>query len=155
MSSTDITSYGNIGSSLKWSRKWNSKLYGNTILSYSNYYSHRDRSQNRTIIDENSELKITKNGILENNNLNDYSLKSDYQWDLTNNSQIQFGAFATYYDIKYTYAQSDTATILDRSGKALLGGVYLQNKIKLFKDKLQILPGIRIKHLRDNKQVLF
>jgi hypothetical protein len=144
MSSTDLTRYGNIGSSLKWSRKWNSKLYGNTVLSYSNYYSHRDRSQDRTIIDENNETKITKNGILENNNLNDYSLKSDYQWDLTNNSQIQFGAFATYYDIKYTYAQSDTATILDRSGQALLGGVYLQNKVKLFKDKLQILPGIRI-----------
>jgi hypothetical protein len=39
MNSVDLTKYGNIGSSLKWSRKWSDKLYGNTLVSYSNYYS--------------------------------------------------------------------------------------------------------------------
>ena len=32
----DLTNYGNLGSSFKWSRKWSPKLYGNTIFSYSN-----------------------------------------------------------------------------------------------------------------------
>jgi ferric enterobactin receptor len=155
MSSTDLTRYGNIGTSLKWSRKWNSKLYGNTILSYSNYYSHRDRSQDRTLLDENSMSQTNKNGILENNNLTDYSLKSDYSWDITNISQMEFGAFITDYDIKYTYAQSDTANILDRNGQSLLGGVYLQNKLKLYKDKLHILPGIRISNYETTKKLYF
>ena len=155
MSSTDLTRYGNIGSSLKWSRKWNSKLYGNTIISYSNYYSHRDRTQNGTIFDSNDSSRISRNGILENNDLKDYSLKSDYQWDITDFYQIQFGGFATHYVIKYNYAQSDTATILDRNNQALLGGVYLQSKMKFLNNKLQVLPGIRSSYFELSKKMYF
>ena len=79
MSSTDITKYGNIGSSLKWARKWTSKIYGNTIASYSNYFSNRNRSQERMIIDTSGESNTINNGIFENNDLKDFSLKSDYQ----------------------------------------------------------------------------
>jgi hypothetical protein len=143
MNSVDLTKYGNIGSSLKWSRKWNSKLYGNTILSYSNYYNKRDRSQEGTFINPDDESSTRMSGIFENNDLRDYSIKSDYQFEMTGSSQIQFGTFATYYDIKYSYAQSDTATILDRSGNAWLGGIYLQSKTRLLNDRLQILPGVR------------
>jgi len=60
-------------------------------------------------------------GIFENNDLKDYSIKSDYQFELTSNSQLQFGAFATLYDVKYSYAQSDTVTILNRNANAILG----------------------------------
>ena len=155
MSSTDLTRYGNIGSSLKWSRKWNSKLYGNTILSYSNYYSHRDRTQNGTIFNSNNESRTSRNGILENNDLKDYSLKSDYQWDITDFNQIQFGGFATHYDIKYNYAQSDTTTILNRSGQALLGGFYIQSKMKFFNNKLQVLPGIRSSYFETANKMYF
>ncbi len=155
MSSTDLTRYGNVGTSLKWSRKWNSKLYGNTIISYSNYYSHRDRSQNGTIFNSSDESRTIKSGIFENNNLKDYSFKSDYQWDLADFSQIQFGAFATNYDIKYNYAQSDTATILDRNGQTLLSGAYLQSKLKFFKNKIQVVPGIRANYFGTTKKFYF
>jgi ferric enterobactin receptor len=155
MSSTDLTKYGNVGSSLKWSRKWNSKLYGNSILSYSNYYSNRDRTQDRTMLDSNNVSQINKTGILENNNLKDYSFKSDYNWDLINNIQIQFGVYGTVYNIKYTYAQSDTATILNRTGQSLLSGFYLQNKLKFFNDKLQVVPGIRISYYETTDKIYF
>ena len=146
MNSVDLTSYGNIGTSLKWSRRWNSKLYGNTILSYSNYYNKRDRSSERNLINPGNESSTSMSGIFENNDLKDYSLKSDYQLEMTSFSQFQFGTFATSYDIKYSYALSDTATILDRDGRAILGGAYLQNRIKLLKDRLQVLPGIRLNY---------
>ncbi len=143
MSSTDLTKYGNIGSSLKWGRKWNSNLYGNTILSYSNYYSNRDRSQERTIFNEDYEAVTTRNGVFENNDLKDYSFKSDYQWNMFNFSKMQFGVFGTWFDIKYNYAQSDTSTILDRSDPGLLAGGYIQDELKMMKDKLRIMPGLR------------
>lgn len=146
MSSTDLTKYGNIGSSLKWSRKWSDKLYGNTILSYSNYYSTRNRSQARTTFNSSEEAVTINSGVFENNNLRDYSLKSDYQLDLLSYSQLQFGIFTTWYDIKYTYAQNDTSTILDRHNKGLLTGGYIQNNLKLFKDKMHIVPGVRISY---------
>ena len=143
MSSTDLTKYGNIGTSLKWSRRWTPKLYGNTILSYSNYYSDRDRTQERTTTNSSGESVTNKNGILENNNLKDYSLKSDYQWDIANHCQLQFGGFGTKFDIKYTYAQNDTTTILDKQNNSFLVGTYLQSKFKFLKDKIQFTPGFR------------
>ncbi len=154
-SSTDLTKYGNVGSSLKWSRKWSDKFYGNTILSYSNYYSDRDRSQQRTLTNTLGETTTTKSGVLENNNLKDYSIKSDYQWDIFKFSQLQFGGFGTYYDIKYTYAQNDTSTILDRTNKAYLVGGYIQSKTKLFGDKVQFLPGIRASYFETTKQYYY
>ncbi len=143
MNSTDLTRYGNIGSSLKWGRKWSPKLYGNTVFSYSNYYSNRDRSQERTIFNEDLAAVTTRTGVFENNDLRDYSLKSDYQLDMFNFSKLQFGLFGTQFDINYTYAQSDTSTILDRQDNGLLVGGYVQNEFKMLKDKLRIIPGIR------------
>ena len=154
-SSTDLTKYGNIGTSLKWSRKWAPRFYGNTLVSYSNFYSDRDRSQQRTVTDASGNESTTKNGIFENNDLKDYSFKSDYQWDLFEMSQLQFGAFGTNYDIKYTYAQNDTSTVLDKSNKAVLAGGYLQNKFKLVKNKLIFVPGIRASYYGMTKQNYF
>ena len=153
MNSVDLTSYGNIGTSLKWSRKWSSKLYGNTIISYSNYYNKRNRSSERTLINPNDVTTTSMSGVFENNDLKDYSFKSDYQFELTSNSQLQFGAFATLYDIKYSYAQSDTVTILDRNSKALLSGGYIQTRTKLFNDRLQIIPGLRVDYFETTRKV--
>jgi ferric enterobactin receptor len=156
MTSVDLTRYGNVGSSLKWSRKWNSKLYGNTILSYSNYYNKRDRSQDRMLLNPNDTSSTSNmSGIFENNDLKDYSLKSDYQWEFTDFSQIQFGAFATLFDVKYSYAESDTAAILNRNGTAFLGGAYIQSKTKLLKDRLQFLPGLRIDYFKTTGKLYF
>jgi len=155
MSSTDLTKYGNIGSSLKWSRKWNEKLYGNTIISYSNYFSDRNRSQTRTMTNASGETITRSDGIFENNDLKDYSLKTDYQWDIFNFSQLQFGGFGTYFNINYSYAQNDTSSVLERKNKAVLAGGYLQSKMKLFNDKIQFLPGVRISYFEPTKKIYF
>ena len=154
-SSIDLTKYGNFGTSLRWSRKWGDKLYGNTLLSYSNYYSDRNKSQQNSRTDSTGVTKTTASGIYENNDLKDYSLKTDYQWDILKNSQLQFGGNATFYDIKYTYAQNDTTTVLDRKNTAFLFTGYLQTKTKLFKNRLQILPGIRYNYFETTKQMYY
>ncbi len=155
MNSVDLTKYGNVGSSLKWSRKWTSKLYGNTIVSYSNYYNDRENSSERTLINPNATYATSNNGVFEKNDLKDYSFKSDYQLDFSELTQINFGAFATHYNIKYAYAQSDTADILNRDGNTLLGGVYLQSKTKLLNDRLQILPGARADYFATTHKYYF
>ncbi|MBL0008431.1 MAG: TonB-dependent receptor [Saprospiraceae bacterium] len=154
-SSTDLTKYGNFGTSLKWSRKWNPKLYGNTLISFSNYFSDRDRSQEMTRTNSDGETTTTNNGIFENNDLKDYSIKSDYQWDAFTFAQLQFGGFATQYDIKYTYAQNDTSTVLDRHDNSVLAGGYFQSETKLFKDKIRLLPGIRASYFQQSGKMYY
>jgi ferric enterobactin receptor len=146
VSNTDLTQYGNIGASLKWSRKWTSRLYGTTVVSYSNFYSDRDQSSARTSTNANGDETTTKTGILEDNNLRDYSIKSDYQWDILDFNQLQFGFFRTRYHVKYTYAQNDTSMVLDRNDETYLTGGFLQNKFKLHKNKIVLIPGVRFSY---------
>ena len=139
----DLTKYGNIGGSLKWSRKWNDRFYGNTLISYSNYYSNRNRSSSLSETNSSGETINTESGLVENNNLKDYSFKSDYQWDIYKGSRIEFGYFATYNDILYKYSINDTTTVLNRHNTGTTTGAYVQDRLQFFDNKLTILPGIR------------
>lgn len=152
---TDLTTYGNFGSSLRWGRKWSDKLYGNTVLSFSNFYSKRDQSNERTSEDEDGNEVTSYTGILEDNNLIDYSLKSDYTLDLSKNFQLQFGGFGTYYDIDYTFVQNDTTTVLDKKNEALLAGGYIQNRFKFLDNRLIIVPGIRASYFETTNKFYY
>ena len=48
MDNSDLTKYGNIGAGFRWTRNWNPRLYGTTLVSFSNYYSNRNRSNSGT-----------------------------------------------------------------------------------------------------------
>ncbi len=139
---TDLTNWGNTGLSLKWSSKWNERLYSNSLISYSNYFSKRDRSTSGSF-ERDGESQEIRRGTLENNNLNDFSAKTDWIWKFRPAQQLEFGASTTQNNISYTYSQSDTATLLDRSTNGLTATVYLQDKASFFKEKLSITPGIR------------
>ncbi len=141
---TDLTTDGNLGGSLKWSRKWSDILYGNTLISYSDYYYNRNRSNSMTTTNNSTGAETTfQSGTIENNNLKDYSFKSDYQLDAFKNNKIEFGCLATYNDISYKYSQNDTTTILDHHNYGGITAIYLQDRILMFKNKFTVLPGIR------------
>lgn len=140
---SDLTNYGNFGTGIKWSRKWSPKLYGNTVISYSNYYSDRAFNRFGTITNQNESQNIS-GGFSEDNNLKDYSFKSDYQLDLSKNAQLKLGAFGTAYNIQYDYIENDTVSVVDKKDNGNIVGGYLQAHFKLFKDKLKIVPGLRL-----------
>ncbi|MDX2197073.1 MAG: TonB-dependent receptor [Cytophagales bacterium] len=139
---TDKTQYGNIGSSLKWGRKWNQKFFGSQIISFSNYYSNRDRSANINI-STSTENRTIKNGTFEDNMLTDYTYKGDYTWDIKRNHAVGFGTHISRYDIAYSYAQSDTLKILDKKNIGHTATAYLQDKINI-DNRLSITPGVRL-----------
>jgi ferric enterobactin receptor len=141
-STSDLTKYGNIGGVIRWSRKWSDKMYGNSLISYSNYYSNRDRTDDMDFKGPGGDENF-KSGTLENNNLKDYSFKSDYQWDIAKGNKIEFGAFATYNDIHYSFSQNDTSTYLNRQDYGSIAGMFLQDNVKLFDSKLTLVPGLR------------
>jgi len=93
---TDLTKYGNLGGSLKYSRKL-SKLYSNTLISASNYYSNRDRSNSLTLQDSAGNETTRKFGTLENNNLLDLAFKTDKEVKLAKWNRVKAGILANYY----------------------------------------------------------
>jgi ferric enterobactin receptor len=152
---TDLTKWGNTGASLKWSRKWNKRLYSNTLASYSNYFSQRERSAGGSFTGSDGETQDIRRGTFENNNLNDVSFKTDWGWKFLPNQELEFGASATQNDITYTYAQSDTANLLDRGTNGLTATVYMQDKASFFKEKLIITPGIRATYFSPTGQMYY
>ncbi|POY36532.1 TonB-dependent receptor [Solitalea longa] len=142
----DVTNYGNMGGSLRWTRKWSDRFFSTSVLSYSNYYSDRDRSNENTLTDEDGNSRTIKNGTIENNDLKDFSFKTDLEYAWTKDNAIKLGAYATNYKIKYNYSQNDTSTILDRNTTGNLAGIYIQDKQNLLGDKLSLEPGLRFSY---------
>jgi ferric enterobactin receptor len=152
---TDLTTWGNTGSSLRWGRQWNDRLYSNTLISTSSYFSNRNRSLENSITTTDGESQNIQRGTLEDSDLIDYSVKSDWEWQLTPQNKIEFGAFLTWNDIAYTYAQNDTTDIINRQTEGITTGLFLQTTLSADQDRLQITPGIRTSFFEPTQEVYF
>jgi outer membrane receptor for ferrienterochelin and colicin len=141
---TDKTNWGNVGSSLKWSRNWNNRFYSNALISFSNYYSLRDRQNSTTSTSGRTAVMFDMNTD-EHNDLWDYSLKLDNEYKFNGKNKLEFGLNYSNYNIDYRYAQSDTFNILNLQNKGNLLSVYAQDKWTLG-EKLTFLPGVRLSY---------
>lgn len=143
LSNTDLSDWGNTGSSLKWSRRWSDAFYTNTLVSYSNYFSHRDVT-NQTSIRRNNNQQNIKFGTLENNNLTDFTAKTDFDWKLSLVHQLEGGVQWTQNKIDYAYSSNDTIPLLNKHDKGMFAAAYLQDQIRLLNNRLLIKPGVRL-----------
>jgi ferric enterobactin receptor len=139
---TDYTKYGNLGSSLKWFRQWNTKLHSNTYLTYSSYFNDRNRSTAGDQEDSEGNLQGFERGTNETNNLQEIGVKSEWEWMASNQLKFLYGGFATHQNINYDYVQNDTTSLISQHNKAYLGGGYAELEYDP-NDKLHLQPGLR------------
>lgn len=141
--STDLTYWGNTGASLKWSKNWNDNFYSNSLLSFSNYFSQRDRSTGGNFVDKDGETQSINRGVIEDNNLLDFTGKVDFECKIDHTQKLEFGGQSIFNSIDYTYSQNDTLTIIDRKTKGLTLSGYLQDKLTFLDEKLNLTAGFR------------
>ncbi len=139
---TDYTKYGNTGSSLKWFRQWNKNVHSNTYVTYSSYFNDRNRSTNGTRYDSNGDPVAFETGTVENNNLQDVGVKSEWEQLFSNQLKLKFGGFANHQKINYSYVQNDTSTLINQHNTAILAGAYGELEYDPT-TKLHIQPGFR------------
>ncbi|HCT31172.1 MAG TPA: TonB-dependent receptor [Bacteroidales bacterium] len=152
INSTDFTYWGNTGSSIKWSKSWTNKFYNNALFSFSNYFSKRERSTGGSFTDSEGNTKSISQGVFENNNLLDFTIKNDFEYKLTSKQKLEFGTQSVINDIKYSYAQNDTLKIIDRKTKGLTFSTYLQDKLTLLDEKLNFTAGLRYNYFTGTKK---
>lgn len=140
----DVSNWGNIGMSTKWSRKWSNSFFTNAVASYSNYFSVRDQRNENVVTREDSTF-TRSTGTYENNDLKDFSLKIDGEYEVSKNNKVEFGVQATHNDIQYNFTQNDTFNLIDRHNSGLTSSIYLQDRLTI-KDKLILQGGIRGSH---------
>lgn len=150
---TDLTEWGNWGTSMKWSHRWDDRLYSNVNLSYSNYYSERDL-RNTTTVTRDDTTTVNNQGSLEYNDLKDVSLKLDNEYKFSQNHQLDFGLHSTYNDIEYEFTENDTSTVLDRHNQGFTTALYLQDKYT-FNQKLIVTAGFSTTHYSPTNKIYF
>lgn len=150
----DLTNWGNWGTSLKWSRKWNEKFYSNALVSYSTYFSVRDRVSENSRPNDDGELETIKRGTLEDNTLQDYSFKIDNELELNQKNHLEFGFQANYFNVQYDYNRDDTVIIQNRDDKGELYALFIHDSWKPL-PKLTLVPGLRTSFFSETNKVYF
>ncbi|GAA4456409.1 TonB-dependent receptor [Rurimicrobium arvi] len=78
--------WGNATGTLRWNHIFNSKLFSNTSLIYSNY-------------NYNIRLTVDQNDIKIISKIADWNLKQEFQWYANNKNTVKFGFNSTYHDL--------------------------------------------------------
>ncbi len=150
---TDLTDWGNLGVSGRWSRQWSPFFYSNALVATSVYYSDYDRRTQTEVRDPDTDslLRSINFGTVEENRVNDLSFRLDNEWHAAEWHKLDFGGWLTRSAVDYLFVRDDTTTILNLNQNGLEGGVYVQ-------DSWQVLPpldlnfGIRATYYNNTSQ---
>ena len=149
----DLLNWGNWGSSVRWARQWSDKLYTNVVGAYSNYFSKRKRINDISIQLADS-TNTNKSGLVEDNNLKDFTLRIHNEYKVNSKHSLEFGGQLTMNEVEYNYILNDSITVIDQKDKGLLKTAYLQDKWSPT-EKLNIVGGIRATHFDVTDEIYY
>lgn len=148
----DLLNWGNLGSSVRWARQWSDKFYTNVVGAYSNYFSQRKRINDITVQLADSTI-TNKIGLIEDNDLKDYTLRIHNEYKINSKHSLEFGAQLTKNEVDYNYSINDTTRVIAQKDKGLLSTLYFQDKWNPT-ERLSLNGGIRATHF-DLKDEIF
>jgi hypothetical protein len=124
--------WGNSTATVRWNHEFNSKLFSNTSLIYSDYSYQIKAGFN------DQEFKIKSS-------IRDYNLKQDFSWFANSNNNVKFGINLMHHTFRPTVFSGTGLTVSDtlKNRYALEGGAYIQNE-QTINDKISIKYGLRV-----------
>ena len=149
----DLLNWGNWGSSVRWARQWSDKLYTNVVGAYSNYFSQRKRINDISIQLADS-TNTNKSGLVEDNNLKDFTLRIHNEYKINSKHSLEFGGQLTMNEVDYNYSLNDSITVIDQKDKGLLKTAYLQDKWSPT-ERLNIVGGVRATHFDVTDEIYY
>lgn len=140
----DLTDWGNIGVSGKWSRQWHPRFYSNALVAYSQYFSEYNRNTFIERVDTNTDTTAftRSTGSLEDNKVEDFSFRLDNEWQAAPQHKINFGLQATRSDVTFDFVRDDTLTILNRDQQATQLALYAEDVWQV-RPRVSITAGLR------------
>ena len=136
---TDLTEWGNLGTSIKWARRWSDRLFSDAIIAYSDYKSNNllQRNFERNIQTDSSAFTSSSYKSWQDNNIKDFTFKFDNTWNIHPQHKIGFGLQVTNISTKYNMVINDSLNIVNRDNQSFYPAFYLQ-------DRWQILPSLDV-----------
>ncbi len=128
----EYTTWGNTGVSAKWSRKVHDRFYSNFMVSYSSYFSTYDRNMGFTIdptaVDDSLNFfRGIRSASEEDNEVEDFTVRLDNEWHLTNTHDLKIGLGLSRFDSHYFATMNDSINLLGREAQATQGFLYIQD----------------------------
>ena len=148
--------WGNRGVSAKWSRQWNSKWYSNLLVARSNYFSEYQRNSDIQVsIPERDTVVFDRlfTGI-ENNEVEDLTIKLDNEIQLNERHKIELGFSSTFTNLNYEFVRNDTFTILDLEQEAAYHALYASDSWQVT-DRFQLNAGLRATYYDGSDEVFW
>ena len=99
--------YGNSTATVRWNHVFNSRLFSNTSVIYSNY-------------NYNIHIKNTSNDLIIKSKIEDLSLKQDLQYFINNSNKINFGFNIIHHNL--------SPGIVDATATSAFNSLFLKNK---------------------------
>lgn len=138
--------WGNITSTLRWNHQYNSKLFSNTSLIFSNY-KFKNLNDSKEIFENRTE----EYGYSTSSGINDFTLKTDFDYFPNSKHGIKMGALATKHNFTPQSVSIKDDFVGNTNTKQELnsfeGAVYIEDDWKLT-DKLRISPGLRLSYFK-------
>jgi hypothetical protein len=134
--------WGNITSTLRWNHQFSDQFFSNTSLIFSNY--------NFGIkVDEKYDNKIFN--LKTNSGINDYGIKSDFNYYPNPKHSIRFGLASTYHNFVPKQSRIKETGISDsnitQKIESLESALYLEDDWKIT-NALSLSPGLRLTHFQ-------
>ena len=129
-------SWGNATTTVRWNHIYNSKLFSNTSLIFSDY---------------NYLLNVpTPTGTIDwRAGITNYQLKNDFTWFISPNNTLDFGVNGMYYGFQpgnVVFSGNNTINIVDiAKEKAVEAAVYVNHSVELG-NRLSLNYGLRYTH---------
>lgn len=144
--------WGNITSTLRWNHQFGSKLFANTSAIFSNYeFKVNSEEESKSEFDGNDYTFSTSSGI------NDYTLKTDFDYYPNNKHSIRFGAMATSHNFtpqRVLIKEFNNDVDTEQELKSLESAVYVEDDWRVT-DKLSLSPGLRFSAFNYEKKNYF
>ncbi len=135
--------WGNFTTSLRWNHQFSQKLFANTTAYYTQYRFYTKESNYYLKTDD-----LIQNLASFSSSLNDYSVKADFDYYLSNKHQFQAGIQLTRYAFRprdYAYRDEVTGTSYAATESYVNhdASLYLEDQIQ-WSEKLKTNVGVRL-----------
>jgi hypothetical protein len=149
-----IINWGNVGTSLNFSRQWNSRNYSTALISYSFYQSTFNEITNYDIKSSGQGDFQRIDSQEQLNNIEDITAKLDHEWTFKNSNKIETGISGSLYNNQLRYVANDSLLVDKSEQKAYLLAHYLQGTFVL-SPRLSVSPGLRSSYLSTTGNMYF
>lgn len=135
----DRSSWGNFGTSFRWSRQWQPKLFSHLFIANTTYNSE---TFSKSAVDTSFFYTLPIINLNEKNQVKDTSVRLESEWALSAEHKAELGVGVSLFQTEFSTLYADKLWSVDQGNNVLLGHVYLQDQWNP-NDKLQLTTGIR------------